>query len=173
MTVIESMPTEAAPAGAAPADAGRVTVFGGLTLGGALFAVFWPVVVVAGYHFGFAKAHGDALEAAIRLRPGVYVADVRQFVQAGMNSGLPVTQAIARANQQFMTLGQRGYIVLDSNSVLASPDVNSIRASVQAGQGGQASAPMPPTGTAYPAAGMPPLAPPANATTASPLPEGG
>ncbi len=172
MTVIESASTEAAPAVAAAAETGRVTVFGGLTLGGALFAVFWPVVVIAGYHFGFAKKQDDALAAALQLRPGVYVADVRQFVQAGMNSGLPVTQAIARANQQFLTLGQRGYIVLDSNSVLASPDANSIQATAQAGQGGQTAAPMPPTGTSYPAAGMPPLAP-AHASAAYPLPEGG
>lgn len=98
------------------------TVFGNLTLGGALVVILWPLLALAGYHFLVVQKSDDVLAAAIKSRPGVVVGNVQRTVQAGVESGLPLNQSINKANAQFQAYAKRGYVVLDSNAVLAAPN---------------------------------------------------
>lgn len=97
------------------------TVFGNLTLGGALFVVLWPLIAVAAYHYGVAKKADEVLAAGVRSRPGIVVGNVQREVESHVDAGLPLGTAINKANAQFQAYAKRGYVVLDSNAILAAP----------------------------------------------------
>lgn len=74
--------------------------------------------------YAFALAKKDevqALEAAVRARPAVKVVDVTAVMRANIAKGMSADDAITQANASFQRLGRAGYIVIDSNAVLAAP----------------------------------------------------
>jgi len=116
---IEAGDHAAAKAVSAPAP----TVFLGLSLGQAIVVLAWPVLLLSAlYGFVLAKKEDvQALEAAVRARPAVMVVDVTEVMRANIAKGMSADDAVMQANASFQRLARAGYIVIDSNAVLASP----------------------------------------------------
>lgn len=120
----EALKTEAPPATAtvqAPTESSKPTVFLGFTLGEAIFAILWPVALLAGLYAYVLVPRLEAIESGVRSRPAIKVVNVDEVVRAGIASGLQADAAISRADAQFRKLADQGYIVLNNNDVLAAP----------------------------------------------------
>lgn len=119
--------TTAAPAVAAPVRSsesvseGKPTVFMGFTLGQAIFAISWPLLVLVGLYAFLLAPRLEAIEAGVRARPAIKVVNVTEVVRRGVESGMDANDAINRADAQFRKLASEGYIVLNNNDVLAAP----------------------------------------------------
>jgi hypothetical protein len=122
MTALDA-PVAAPVVAAAPAAASAPTVFLGLTLAQAIVMLAWPALLLAAlYAFYLPKARDLAvLEAAIRSRPALKVVDVSALVRSHIATGLSADAAIDKANADMQRLGRAGYVVIDSNAVMASP----------------------------------------------------
>ena len=97
-------------------------VFLGLSLGQALVALSWPVLLLAAVFSFHLDTRLKAIEAGVRSRPAIKVVNVADTMRGLIKSGMTADQAFEAADQKFRRYADAGYIVIDNNAVMAAPN---------------------------------------------------
>lgn len=100
----------------------KLAVFMGFTLMQAIFVIFWPLAAMAGAWYLLINPRLNAIEAGLKSRPSIHVADIRKRVNSHVQQGKTASEAVHAVENEFKRLSAHGYVVLPADSVMSAPD---------------------------------------------------